>query len=104
MLFIDHDQPWPIQSLRLVKQRVRADENLRGSVSLQQWEETFFLPGRRPQRDPDAERFQPAAQDNIVLFGEYLRRCHQRRLEARFNREQHRGHRHDCFARTDITL
>ena len=52
----------------------------------------------------DAQRFEPAAENGVMLLGQDLRRRHERSLEAGFHREQHRRDRDDGFAGANIAL
>ena len=76
----------------------------RDACATRKQRERILGAGTGAQGNGYAQRLQPAAQDDVVLLSENLRRRHQRRLEARFNRQQHRGHGHDRFARANIAL
>ena len=107
VLLINHRQPEPGRGRFVVKQRVRADINLRRrpAKNLRQITADHFLfPRAGAQRQPHAERLQPTAKHQEMLLGQDLRRRHERGLIPGLHAEQHRRDGDERFARADVAL
>jgi hypothetical protein len=105
VLFVDDGQPQSGEIDRILDQRVRTDHELCAARGLG----LHRLLGRRLEaagqpRDAHPERFQPGAQFEVMLFGQYLGRRHESGLPPRLDRPTRRKRRDDGLATADIAL
>jgi hypothetical protein len=105
VLFIDNGQPELGEIDAFLDQRVGADDQLRlGGRGRQLFALGLPSSGCRTARPPDAERFQPVAQFQVVLLGKNFGRRHEGRLPAGRNRLAGSERGDDGLAGTDIAL
>ena len=93
MLLVDDGQGQVMEDHRLLHQRMRADDNLRGTGGDFGQHLRACLAGDLAGQPchADAQRLQPVAQVGEVLFGQQFSGCSERGLLAGFHRE-HGGH------------
>ena len=106
MLLVDHDEPEILIGDRLLKDRVRADQDVDRPCGEPHQRRLAHLalvaPGEH--RDLDRQPGERAAQRFVMLSREDLGRREQRRLRARLDRDEHRERRDERLARADIAL
>ncbi len=104
MLLVDHAEAEAGELDGRLDQRVGADDQ--AQLAAGEAVERFPAPGRRCGTGEQRERRrlfgQQLAEGDGVLLGERLGRRHQHRLEARFERPQHRVQRDHGLARADL--
>src|SRR5436305_1884316 len=94
VLFVDDDQPEPFQFKARLNQRMCADKKRRRlrtceTLDFGLWTLDFpNLVGTRLQKHGQAERLEPALKSLEMLFGQNLRRCHERDVETAFKGHQ----------------
>ena len=104
VLLVDHAEAEAGELDRRLDQGVGADDQ--AELAAGEAVQRFPAPGRRrgpgEQRERRRRFGQQPAQGDGVLLGQRLGRRHQHRLEAGFERPQHRVERHHGLARADL--
>ena len=110
MLLVDDRETELREAGILVKQRVRADEDVRIGVvarrgCVEEWKRPAFLAARgSAEGDAQAERGAKVRENEVVLLGEDLRRGHERRLVAGLDGEEHGAEGDEGFSRADVAV
>ena len=106
VLFVDHDHGEIAIADRVLENRVGTHDEVDAAIQQPHQRSFARLPLVAPgqQRDARAGRFRHATKALVMLAGQDFGRGEQRRLGARFHRDEHGFESHDGLACTDIAL